>query len=297
MFQIISDGSCDLSPEQLNSSGIFTVPFYVTLDGKTYRKEAAELPVHEFYDYCIRHPECTPKTSMPTVQDYTDSFRRFLDDGKDILCYCISKQLSGSLNSALVAKNLLLKEYPERRILVADSMMATGLQGVFLLELSAYARKGHSLQETFERGEEIKKNAAMFFTLEDLSYLARGGRIGRLTDLAIRNLNLRPLIVFKEGGVRILGVSVGRRKSFERLAEIAGRSLTEQKITLSRYTFGIGWGYDREEANPFFDQIRQIFLKRFGEVPDFVPIQVGATIGVHTGPRPVGFGFLEKALC
>lgn len=295
MFQIISDGSCDLSPEQLNTAGIVTVPFYVTLDGNVYQKEAVELPVRDFYEYCIRHPECAPKTSMPAVEDFTETFRRFLDEGKDILCYCISKQLSGSLNSALVAKDLLIKDYPDRTILVADSMMATGLQGAFLLELSEYARKGHSLEETFSRGEEIKKNAAMFFTLEDLSYLARGGRIGKLTDMAVRNLNLRPLIAFKEGGIHLLGVSVGRRKSFDRITEIARKAIVEQKLSLSRYTFGLGWGYDKAEAEPFFQQIRELFRELFGEVPDFVPIQVGATIGVHTGPNPVGFGFIEKA--
>lgn len=295
MFQIISDGSCDLSREQLTAAGLFTVPFYVTLDGNLYQKEAEELPVHDFYEYCVRHPECAPKTSMPTVEDYIEAFRTFLTQGKDILCYCISKQLSGSLNSALVAKDLLQKEYPERQIRVADSMTATGLQGAFLLELSAYARRGHSLEETFARGEEIKKNAVMFFTLEDLSYLAKGGRIGKLTDAAVRNLNLRPLIAFKEGGIHLLGASIGRRKSFERITEIAKKALLEQKPVLSRYTFGIGWGYDKEEAEPFFAQIRKMLQEVFGDVPDLLPIQVGATIGVHAGPYPVGFGFIEKA--
>lgn len=295
MFQIISDGSCDLSPDQLYKAGIHTVPFYVTLDGRTYLKEAEELSVHNFYEYCIQHPECAPKTSMPTVADFARSFRSFLAQGKDILCYCISKKLSGSVNSALVAKDLLQKEYPERRIEVVDSTLATGILGALLLELSSYAGKGHSLQETFERGEELKKDAVMFFTIKDLSYLARGGRIGKLTDLAVRNLNIRPLACFREGEIQPLGISIGRRNSFDRIAELAERSIRKQKLTPSHYTFGIGWGYDKAEAEPFISQIKELFAELFGEVPDILPIQVGATIGVHTGPYPLGFGFIEKA--
>ena len=295
MFQIISDGSYDLAPEQLKTAGIVTVPFYITLDGKSFRKEAEELSVRDFYEYCISHPECAPKTSMPSAEDYVRAFRPVLEQGKDILCYCITKQFSGSVNSALTAKASLQEAYPDRKISIVDSTLVTGLQGVLLLELSKYAKQGHSLQETYERGEEIKKNAVLYFTIEDLSYLARGGRIGKLTDKAVRSFNLHPLICFKEGGLHPIGVSIGRQNSFDKLAEIAKKLLQKKNIDLDHYTFGFGWGLDKEEAEPFFCQLRGVFQEQFGEVPDFVPIQVGATIGVHTGPKPVGFGFIEKA--
>lgn len=296
MFQIISDGSCDLSLEQQKEAGIAVVPFYITLDGNTYRKEAEELSVHDFFEYCVQNPECYPKTSMPSVQDYIEAFTPFLDQGKDILCYCITKQFSGSVNSAITAKDLLKEDYPDRRILVVDSTLVTGLQGLLLLELSAYAKQGHSLQETFERGEEIKKNAAIFFTTENLYYLAKGGRIGKLTELAIRSLNIRPIVCFKEGTLHPMGISVGRQNSFDKLTEIARKTIKERNLDLSHYTFGYGWGYDKEEAGPFFQQIRSLFDDLFGTVPEFVQIQIGSTIGVHTGPYPVGFGFMEKAI-
>jgi len=296
MFQIISDGSCDLSPEQIESAGITVVPFYVALDGTTYKKEGVELTPHDFFEYCILHPECSPKTSMPSVQDYIEAFTPYLDQGKDILCYCITKRFSGSANSAAVAKMILQEEYPDREIRVVDSTLVTGLLGLLLMELSDYARKGHSLQETWERGEEIKKNAAIYFTIEDLRYLAKGGRIGKLADLAVRGLRIRPIICFRNGELYPIGISVGRRHSFIKVAEIVSRTLREQNIDPAHYAFALGWGFDQAEAEPFFQRIRALFRGAFGKEPDFIPIQIGATIGVHTGPFPVGFGMIEKAL-
>ncbi len=295
MFQIISDGSCDLSTEQLNKAGLATVPFYITLDGKTYQKEGAELSVHDFYDYCILHPECCPKTSMPSVQDFVDAFTPYLEQGIDILCYCITKLFSGSYNSAMAAKTLLQEKYPDREIRVTDSTLVTGLLGIFLMELSEYARKGHSLQETWERGEEIKKNAVIYFTIENLRYLAKGGRIGKLVELAARGLNIRPIVSFHNGELHPIGISMGRKHSFIRVADIVKKALKEKEIDPSHYTFALGWGFDKEEGEPFFTRIRTLFSDTYGSIPDFVPIQIGATIGVHTGPYPVGTGFIEKA--
>ncbi len=295
MFQIVSDGSCDLSPEQLRAGGIAVVPFYVTLDGQSYRKEMAELPVHDFYEYCVAHPDCCPRTSMPSVQDYMEEFEKHLSRGADILCYCITQKFSGSFQSAATAADLLRGKYPERTIRVTDSTLVTGLQGMLLLELSRYAAEGHTLEETWQRGEEIKRSAAIYFTIEDLTYLAKGGRIGMLANLAARSLSIRPVILFSTGELHPVGISMGRRRSFARVAETVRKVILTQGIDPAHYSFALGWGYDKAEAEPFFQKIRELFLELFGEIPDFVPIQIGATIGVHTGPYPAGIGIIEKA--
>ena len=75
MFQIVSDSSCDLSAKQLEEGGIAVVPFYITFDGNRYLKEGADLSVQDFYQYCVQHPQCYPKTSMPSVQDYIEACR------------------------------------------------------------------------------------------------------------------------------------------------------------------------------------------------------------------------------
>ena len=293
MFQILSDGSCDLTEEQLREAGLEVVPYYVSLDGETYRKEGTELEVHAFYAYCVDHPGVYPKTSMPTVQDYIDAFEKHLRRGTDVLCYCLTAKFSGSFASAVTAAKMLAADYPERTIRVVDSTLATGLQGLLLLELSRFAGEGHTLEETFRRGEEIKKSAAIYFTIENLSYLAHGGRIGKLMDMALRSMSIRPIIRFGDGELYPVGVSLGGKNAYGRVTQTVRKVIRD--LDPERYTFALGWGYSREEAELFFRQMENLFREQFGRVPDFVPIQIGATIGVHTGPHPVGMGFIEKA--
>lgn len=295
MFQLISDGSCDLSREQRLEAGIEIVPYYVSLDGKTYLKEASELDVHDFYEYCVSHPNAFPRTSMPTPTDYMDAFEKAFRQGKDVLCYCLTQKFSGSFSCAVMAAEMLKEDYPDRQIKVVDSTLVTGLQGLLLLELAKYAKQGHSLEETYKRGEEIKKTAVIYFTVENLSYLSHGGRIGKLVDLTMRGMNIRPIIRFDNGELYSAGVSLGKRKAYDKVMQTVKRAIQERQIDLEHYTFALGWGYSREEAEPFFEQIRELFLSEFGKTPDFVPIQIGAAIGVHTGPHPVGIGLIEKA--
>lgn len=295
MFQILSDGSCDLTREQLRGAGLEIVPYYVSLDGETYLKEADELDVHDFYTYCVDHPDVFPKTSMPTMQDYTEAFEKHLRQGTDVLCYCLTEKFSGSYACAVTAASALREKYPERQIRVVDSTLVTGLQGLLLLELSRYAREGHTLEETYQRGEEIKKSAAIYFTIGNLSYLSHGGRIGKLMDMALHGMSMRPIIRFGGGELHPVGVGLGVKYAYNRVTQAVRKVIQEQKLDLERYTYAMGWGYSREEAEPFFQKIKALFLELFGQTPDFIPIQIGATIGVHTGPHPVGFGYIEKA--
>ncbi len=295
VFQILSDGSCDLTREQLSAAGLEIVPYYISFDGKTYRKEMKELDVHEFFSYCVEHPDIFPQTSMPTIQDYIEAFEPYLQRGIDVLCYCLTAKFSGSFASARNAADMMAEKYPNRTIRVVDSTLVTGLQGLLLLELSRYASEGHTLEETYARGEEIKADSAIYFTLENLAYLAHGGRIGKLVEMAAKSLDVRPLVRFGGGELNPVGVSLGRKRAYARMTELVRKAIREQKLDLEHYTYAYGWGYSREEAEPFFDQVRELFRTELGRSPDFVEIQIGATIGVHTGPHPVGIGFIRKA--
>lgn len=126
-YQIITDSSCDLSPELIKEKHLHVVPFYVSFDEENYFKENEELQVHEFYQKMIDNPEVFPKTSLPSVEDYVEAFTPYVEDGKDIICICITTKFSGSYNSASTAKDIILEDYPEAKITVIDATVNTVL--------------------------------------------------------------------------------------------------------------------------------------------------------------------------
>ena len=136
--QIISDGSLDLSQELTKEKDIEVVPFYVSFDSETYQKEMVEVGVREFYQEMVDHPTVFPKTSMPSVHDYYEVFEKYAKEQLPVICICITKKFSGSLQSATTAKDMILEEYQDAQITVIDSTVNTVLQGLYVLEAVSY---------------------------------------------------------------------------------------------------------------------------------------------------------------
>ena len=121
MYKIVTDGSCDLSVKRVKELEIKVVPFYVSIDGVNHQKEIVDLNIRDFYQFMIDNPKVFPKTSMPSIQDYLDVFTPLLKAGNDIICICITTKFSGSFNSAINAKNILLDDYPNAKIEIIDA--------------------------------------------------------------------------------------------------------------------------------------------------------------------------------
>ena len=128
-FRIVSDSSCDLPGEIIKKYDIDIVPFYVSFDGQTYYREGVDISNHEFYHKLIVEKKFS-RTSLPSVQDYIDVFHRRLADGKDVLCFCISGKFSGSIQSAANAANILKDEFPDREIIIIDTLSISTGQGL-----------------------------------------------------------------------------------------------------------------------------------------------------------------------
>ena len=125
MYQIITDGSWDMGSERAARFGVEVVPYYVTMDGEHYLKEIKELDVRDFYQFMVDNPKTFPKTSLPTVQDYYDVFEKYAKQGIDIICFTLSAKFSGSYNSARNAGSMILENYPDIRVTVMDTTLAT----------------------------------------------------------------------------------------------------------------------------------------------------------------------------
>ncbi|MCI8859624.1 DegV family protein [Lachnospiraceae bacterium 66-29] len=292
-YQIITDGSCDLGQEIPRQAGITVVPFYVTFDGQNYRKEIEEISVREFYQLMVDHPNQFPKSSLPSVQDYVDAFTPFLKEGKDVICLCITIKFSGSYNSAKTAAELLEEEYPNQRIAVIDTTVDTVLQGILVLEVLRMQQAGFSFEETLEGIERIKPTGRIIFTVGNYEYLIHGGRIGKVMGTAASTLGIRPLIMLREGEIFPIGIARNRKKSMKRLIEQTKEHFSKIGESPDDYQIVVGYGYDYQEAVEFRDQLLTS-LKTYSNITDIDIYQIGATIGVHTGPYPIGLGLLRK---
>lgn len=295
MYQIISDGACDLGTELAENLNIKIVPFYVSLDGNKHQKEIIEIKVRDFYEYLVANPDVFPKTSMPAIQDYLDVFREALAAGKDIICTCLTAKFSGSYNSAMAARDIILEENPEARITVIDSTLNTVTFGLLLEQMAIMQANNASYEEVVGYVTRVKNSGRIFFTIDSMAYLVKGGRVGKLSGIAANVLGLRPLIIMEDGEIQSGGIVRGRKKSKVRVIEMAINYFKSNKLNPADYAMAIGFGLDYQEALDFQKQITDKLKEAFPDLEFNLPVrQIGATIGVHTGPLPIGVGLIKK---
>ena len=292
--QIISDGSLDLSQEITKEKDIEVVPFYVSFDSNTYQKEMVELGVREFYQEMVDHPDVFPKSSMPSVDDFYQVFEKSAKQQIPVICICITKKFSGSLQSATVAKEMIEENYPDAKITLIDSTINTVLQGLFVLEACRLRDQGLEYEEIVEKLLPIRQTGRIFFTIGSIDYLRHGGRIGKLAGITAGALGIKPMITLKEGEIFNSGLARNRIKSMKKIVEMTKNYLDEVNAKLGEYSFCIGYGYDYDEAVKFREMLKELIEERLG-IDEIEIYQIGATIGVHTGPYPIGVGIIKKA--
>lgn len=295
-YQIITDGSCDLPEELVEETGIDVVPFYVSFDDENYLKEIQEIGIRDFYQQMVDHKDVFPKSSMPSVADYMDYFEKYAREGIPVICICITTKFSGSLQSAVNARSMTIEKHPNAKITVIDSTINTVLQGLYVLEAVKMQAAGVSYDKCIKRLNEMKSTGRIFFTVGNMDYLKHGGRIGKVTALAGSVLGIRPIITLKEGEIFPSGISRSRKKSMQKSLDLLLNYIRESKEPVDHFSIAIGYGYDYEEALTFREAVVKQ-LKNLDEsfTESSIPIrQIGATISVHTGPYPIGFGIVRK---
>lgn len=295
-YQIISDGSCDLPSDLAEEAGIGIVPFYVSFDEKNYLKEIQEIGIRSFYQQMVDEPNVYPKSSMPSVSDFMDAFIPYVESGIPIICICITTKFSGSMQSAVNAKQMIVEKYPESKITVVDATVNTVLQGVFVLEAAKMREAGVSYEETIKKLDEIKKTGRIFFTVGNLEYLKHGGRIGKVTALAGSVLGIRPVITLKEGEIFPSAIGRSRKKTSDKTIDLLLNYLKENDGDIQDYSLAVGFGYDQQEAYEYQERvIERLHGKGYEISKEELPIrQIGATISVHTGPYPLGLVIIKK---
>lgn len=295
-FHIISDGSCDLPMELTQKKNITVVPFYVSFDDEHYLKENVEIGIRDFYQQMVDKKGIYPKSSMPSVHDYEEAFLPFAKSGIPVICICITTKFSGSMQSALNARSIVLETYSEAEITVIDATINTILQGQYVLEAAKLRDSGVSYQDTVARLEEIKSTGRIFFTVGNMEYLKHGGRIGKVAAIAGSVLDIRPVITLKQGEIFPSGMDRGRKRTLQKTIALLLEYLKESSLSIQCFSLAIGYGYDYEEAVAFRDHALTALQDNGYDIKEIPLYQIGATIGVHTGPYPLGFGIIEKGI-
>ena len=286
-YVIVSDGSCDLTQEDAKKLNVEIVPFYVVFENEQYLKEGVDVSAADFYQKMIDNPNIFPKSSLPSVEDYVSCFEKHLRDGKDIICLCITTKFSGSYNSASSAKQLLEEEYPERKITIIDTMVNTVLQGLVVRETTRLRDLGYEYDKLVDIINEKKTTGRIFFTVKELTYLQHGGRIGKVASIVGDLMKISPIIVLKEGEIHQGGIALSRKRALLKVKELAKSYVDSNKG--KKFVLCVGYGYDKEEGTNFVETLSKVFPDQ-----DIILNHIGATIGVHTGPYPIGVGILEK---
>ncbi|MEF2877099.1 MAG: DegV family protein [Blautia sp.] len=293
-FGIVSDSSCDLSSDFTEREDVTIVSFYVSFDGENYLKEGKEVGITSFYEEMARRVDCFPKTSMPSVEDYIQAFLPYVKKNIPVLCICLTKKFSGSMQAAVNARTEIMENYSDAQIYVMDSRLVTALQGLFVQEAVRLRNQGLSLKEAAEALENIRDTGHIFFTTKDLKYLEHGGRIGKAASIAGSMLNIKPLLQYFDGELGPTELCRGRKKSLQKIVDKFVEYLEEKQIDLSQYLLVTGVGLEVPEYEDFKQLLIETLKGKGYPETKWERIQIGATIGVHTGPYPLGVGILKK---
>ena len=284
-IKIITDSSCDLPREYVDDNNIEVISLVLNLNGQIIKDDLGKtLSYKDFYQKM--RDGATPTTSQVNAHEFEEAFIKHIKNGDSIIYISISASLSGTFNSANIAKNNLLEEYPEAKIELVDSLSASMGQGLLVLKACEMRDNGASIEEIVEWIEENKRKVIHSILIDDLNHLKRGGRISGATATIGGLLNIKPSAYLDDEGKLAQGEKIkGKKKALRFLAN----EVKERAIDSENEVLYICHGDCQEEAKSLRDIIEEEV--KFKNV---IINYVGNVIGAHTGPGALAVIFLGK---
>lgn len=285
-YVITTDNNADLPDSYYLEHGVGCTYLSYTMDGKHYSHENF-MPVDEFY--AKMRGGSLPTTAQVNPSEARELFEAYLRDGKDILHIAFSSGLSGTCNSCRIAAEELLEEYPERSIIVVDSLAASLGQGLLVYLAQKKKEAGEDMETVARWCEEHRKNIVHLFTVDDLDHLYRGGRVSKTTAVLGGMLNIKPVLhVDDEGKLIPIGKVRGRKKSLLELVSLMDKKIGSYGSSCD--TIFISHGDCREEAEFLASRIKEKY-----QIKTEIINHVGAVIGAHSGPGTMALFFVGDA--
>lgn len=282
-YQIITDSCCDFPTDQYAKLGLTMVPLTVEFRGKIFEDENGDI-LKDMYDG-FRSGEAA-KTSAVNPEQWTAVIEPTLAGGQDALVLVFSSGLSSTYQSAVIAAEGLREQYPDRKLYVVDTLCASMGQGLLVWYACRKRDEGMGLEDLRDWVEENKLHLCHWFTVDDLMYLKRGGRISAATALVGTMLQIKPVLhVDDEGHLVNVAKARGRKGSLDALV----KKVAELDGGYDNSTMFVSHGDCLEDAQYVAQQVKE----KYG-VQEVVISYVGSVIGSHSGPGTVALFFLGK---
>ena len=283
-YVIVTDSSADLTDGMVKELGVEVLPLSFMVKGQTYRNypDNREMDPGAFYAM-LRAGEMAT-TAAVNVADYTSVLEPLLEQGKDVLVLAFSSGLSATYQSSVIAVNELKEKFPERKIFTVDTLCASLGQGLLVYLAAKKQQAGASIEEVRDWAEENKLHLCHWFTVDDLHFLKRGGRISAATAVLGSMLHIKPVLhVDDEGHLINMGKARGRGASLTALVD----HMEETAIDPASQVVFISHGDCLADAEKVAGDVK----KRLG-VKEVVINHVGPVIGAHSGPGTLALFFL-----
>ncbi len=282
-YVIVADSTNDLPVEFVKENSVRIIPLLYEINGETYGKERDLSPV-EFYGK-MREGGLT-KTAAANIDEITGMFEEIAKEGKDILFMCLSSGISSTVGNAAIAKEDVRERYPECNIRVIDSLCASGGQGMLLYLAVQNKKAGLSLDENADKLEIDKMHVIHKFTVEDLVYLYRGGRVSKTAATLGTMINLKPLLhVDNEGKLVMEAKARGRKKSLMQMVKNCGDAMGQYRD--KQDLFIVCHADSEEDASFCVDLIKELYNPK-----DIIVSGITPTIGAHSGPGTIAIFFM-----
>lgn len=277
MIRFLVDTSSDYTVEEAKERGMELVPIHITFGEDDYR-DAYDLTKARFYELLTSNEE-VPKTAQPAPQDFVDIFEAAEENGDELICILLSSKLSGTFQSATLAKSIAENE----KVHLIDSRGAT-----FMIRLMAdygleLAKEGKTAEEIVAALEEMKSKIKVLAVVDTLEYLCKGGRVSRAAAAIGEMAKVKPMITVADGEVSVIGKSLGKNKAIGNLLKVLGECEVDERFPIySVSTLGT------ENCEAFEKRLEAEGYQMKER------LQIGATIGTHVGPGVFGMIFVTK---
>lgn len=281
-IRVVTDSTADLTPELVERYGITVVPLTVFADGKAY-KDKIDITNEEFYALLQSSKEL-PTTSQPSPAAFADVYRQLAAEGAEqIISIHISTALSGTYQSSVLAAGLVAQEVTVHNV---DSKIATMGLGLLVIAAARMVDVGDSADNILQVLDEIVKKQRLYFLLDSLDNLHKGGRIGKASHLFGSLLNIKPVLCFTDGVINVQDKVRGNKdnKALERLIEI----LLEKIDPSKKLYCAMGYCDNKKTAEYIVERV-----KEHVNCDDFIYLQIGSVVGTHIGMGAVGMAFYQ----